>query len=410
MGLKRYLFILLPLIVVPLIAAVVFRQEDSAKPPAVYAQAPSVEPKTDHVIEATPEQMKQILVETVREQAIDLDLETTGKVGFNEDRMTPVLAPYNGRVLEVMGNKGDLVRAGQPLLIIDSPDLVAAINDLSQATSEADKARIAVDLADKAAQRARNLHEQEALATKELQTAETELAKANEDYRRAQAAVSVVWSRLSLFGKTSNEIAALKKSVTDKIDRQVVIQAPISGTIVDRKVGTGQYIKPDTPDPLFLISDLSTVWVNADVYEKYLPEIHVGAPVEIAVAAYPDKRFPAHISAINPTVDPVTRTIHVRCLVPNSAGFLKPEMFATIRIGGAAKRNVPVVPSTAVLTQGSESFVLVEESPGHFRRKGVKSGKELRQYTVVEEGLGQNDRVVTSGVFLLSNLLDTKKR
>ena len=382
MGVKRYLLILGPVVVLVLIAAALFHREGGSKAPVVAAQAPSVEPKTDDVIEATAEQMKEIRVERVREQAIDLDLETTGKVGFNEDRMTPVLAPYNGRVLEVMGNKGELVRAGQPLLIIDSPDLVAAINDLSQATSEADKARIAVDLADKAAQRARNLHEQEALATKELQTAETELAKANEDYRRAQAAVSVVRSRLSLFGKTSNEIAALEKSVTDKIDRQVVIQAPISGTIVDRKVGTGQYIKPDTPDPLFLISDLSTVWVNADVYEKYLPEIHVGAPVEIAVAAYPDKRFPAHISAINPTVDPVTRTIHVRCLVPNSAGFLKPEMFATIRIGGAAKRNVPVVPSTAVLTQGSESFVLVEESPGHFRRKGVKSGKELRQYKI----------------------------
>src|ERR1051326_1583405 len=408
MGLKRYLFILLPLIVVPLIAAVVFRQEDSAKPPAVYAQAPSVEPKTDHVIEATPEQMKQILVETVREQAIDLDLETTGKVGFNEDRLTPVLARYNGRILEVTGNKGDVVSAGQMLVIIDSPDLVAAINDLSQATSEADKARIAVDLAEKAAERARNLYEHGAVATKELQGTETELAKARQDYRRAQAAVAVVRSRLSLFGKTSNEIAVLEKSMTERIDRQIVIQAPISGTIVDRKVGPGQYVKSDTPDPLFLISDLSTVWVNADIYEKYLPDIHVGAPVEITVAAYPDRRFPARISAINPTLDPVTRTIHVRCLVANSAGLLKPEMYATIRIGGAAKRNVPVVPSTAVLTQGPDSFVLIEESPGHFRRKAVKSGREIQQYTVVEEGLGPNDRVVTSGVLLLSNLLDTK--
>jgi membrane fusion protein, heavy metal efflux system len=407
MGVKRYLFILGPVAALILIAAVFFRHEGGAKPPVVSAQAPSIEPKND-VIEATADQMKQIRVETVHEQAIDLDLETTGKVGFNEDRLTPVVAPYNGRVLEVTGNKGDIVRAGQPLLVIDSPDLVAAINDLSEATSGADKARIAVDLADKAAQRARNLHEQEALATKELQAAETELAKAKEEYRRAQAAVAVVRSRLSLFGKTSSEIAALEKSLTDQIDRRVVIQAPISGTIVDRKVGTGQYIKPDTPDPMFLISDLSTVWVNADVYEKYLPDIHVGAPVEITIAAYPDKRFPARISAINPTVDSITRTIHVRCLVQNSSALLKPEMFATIRIGGAAKRNVPVVPSTAVLTQGADAFVLVEESPGHFRRKSVKSGKEIQKYTVVEEGLGPNDRVVTSGVLLLSNLLDTR--
>lgn len=403
---KRPLLIFVPAVVLVLIAGVVLRRE--AKTPTVAAQAPSIEAKTDDVIEATPEQMKQIRIETVHEQAIDLDLETTGKVGFNEDHFTPVLAPYNGRVLQVLGNKGDLVKAGQPLLVIDSPDLVATLNDLSQTISDTDKARIAVDQADKAAQRARNLNQQEALATKELQAAETELAKAREDYRRAQAAVAIVRSRLSLFGKSSSEISALESPMTDKIDRQVVIQAPIAGTIVDRKVGTGQYIKPDTPDPLFLITDLSTVWVNADVYEKYLPDIHVGAPVEITVAAYPDRRFPAHISAINPTVDPVTRTIHVRCLVPNSSGLLKPEMFATIRIGGAAKRNVPVVPSTAVLTQGADSFVLVEESPGHFRRKPVKSGKEIQQYTVVEEGLGANDRVVTSGVLLLSTLLDTK--
>ena len=83
-------------------------------------------------------------------------------------------------------------------------------------------------------------------------------------------------------------------------------------------------------------------------------------------------------------------------------------MFAMIRIGGAAKRNVPVVPSTAVLTQGADSFVLVEQSPGHFRRKAVKSGKEIQQYTVVEKGLGSHDRVVTSGVLLLNKQLEEK--
>src|SRR5215475_11769940 len=163
MGVKRYLLILGAVVALVLIGAVLFHHEGGAKAPVVAAQAPSREPKPDDVIEATAEQMKQIRVEPVHQRAIDLDLETTGKVGFNEDRLTPVLAPYNGRALEVMGAKGDVVRAGQPLLIIDSPDLVAAINDLSEATSGSDKARIAVDLADKAAQRARNLHEQEAL-------------------------------------------------------------------------------------------------------------------------------------------------------------------------------------------------------------------------------------------------------
>src|SRR5262249_12460449 len=161
--------------------------------------------------------------------------------------------------------------------------------------------------------------------------------------------VSVMRNKLSLFGKSDDEIRRLEESITDQIDRRFEIRAPLAGTIVDRKVGPGQYIKPDTPDPLFLIGDLSSVWVNAEIYETHLRQIRVGAPVVISVAAYPEREFPARISAINPTVDPTTRTIHVRCSVANAAGLLKPEMFASIRIADSAKRRVPTVPSTAVL-------------------------------------------------------------
>jgi membrane fusion protein, heavy metal efflux system len=403
---RRYVMIAAVLLLVALIAAGLVRRERARKEDAQPRQSAAT-PVPD-VVAATPEQLKQVRVEPVREQAIDLDLETTGKVGFNEDRMTPVFAPYGGRVLELLANKGDLVGAGQPLLVIESPDLVATVNDLSAARAEADKARITLEIADKAAQRARSLNAQEALATKELQAAESDLARAREDYRRAQAAVSVVRNRLALFGKSAAEIAELETSVTDQIDRRIVIRAPLAGTVVDRKVGPGQYIKPDSPDPLYLISDLSNVWVNADVYENYLPQIRMGAPVEVTVAAYPDRKFPARISAINPTVDSVTRTVHVRCLVPNSDGLLKPEMFANIRIGGTVKRKVSTVPSTAVLSQGPESIVLVEESAGRFRRRPVKAGREIQGYTVVEEGLGAKDRVVTSGVLLLNNGLGGK--
>jgi cobalt-zinc-cadmium efflux system membrane fusion protein len=385
---------------VAMTAVALVRQQDARTDetsPAMPAKS------ANDTIEATPDQLKQIEVEPVRDQIIDLDLETTGKVGFNEDRMTPVFAPYGGRVVEVLANKGDVVKAGQPLLIIESPDLIAALNDLTEARSNMDKAKIAVDAAEKSAERARNLHSLEAIATKELQASESELARSREDYRRATAAVSVMTNKLSLFGKTSNEIKRLEDSVIDEIDRRIEIRAPLSGTIVDRKLGPGQYIKPDSPDPLYLIGDLSMVWVNADVYETQLPYIRPGSPVTITVAAYPDRQFPAHISAINPTVDPATRVVHVRCLVPNPEGLLKPEMFANINIGNAQKRKMLTVPSTAVLTRGQDSFVLREESNGRFRRCQVKSGRDLHGYTIIEAGLNPNDRVVTSGALLLSS-------
>jgi membrane fusion protein, heavy metal efflux system len=398
----RYIAIAVAVLIVVAIGATLARRKEAktneSEPPAVPSD----------VIDPTPEQLAQVHVEPVREQVIDLDFETTGKVGFNEDRLTPVIAPYAGRVLEVLANKGDLVAVGQPLLVIESPDLVAAINDLAEARANEDKAKIALDAAEKAAQRARNLNSLEALATKELQAAESDLARTHEDFRRAVSAVSVVRNRLALFGKSPDEIKNLEQTITEQMDRRIVIRAPLAGTIVDRKVGPGQYIKPDTPDPLYLIGDLSNVWVTADVYETYLPQIQVGAPVEIKVAAYVDRIFPARISAINPTVDPTTRTIHVRCLVPNGDRSLKPEMFASIRITGAAKRRVSTVPSTAVLTRGAESFVLAEDSMGRFHKRKVKTVRDTQGYTIVEEGLASGDRVVTSGVLLLSNMLPAK--
>ena len=189
----------------------------------------------------------------------------------------------------------------------------------------------------------------------------------------------------------------------DQVDRQIAIRAPIGGTIVDRKLGLGQYIKPDSQDPLYLISDLSTVWVAADIYETDLPAVHAGAPVDIRLAAYPDRSFPARIFAISPTVDPATRTVKVRCVVSNPEGLLKPEMFAHVRVGEAVKRKVVTVPSNAILTEGERSFVLIEEAAGRFRRREVKSGREVEGSTVIETGLRLNERVVTVGVLLLSS-------
>jgi cobalt-zinc-cadmium efflux system membrane fusion protein len=369
---------------------------------------PNAEAASDDSIEASPEQLKQIRVEDVREIAVDADFETTAKVGFNEDRMTPVFPPYAGRVMEVRADKGDVVRTGQPLLVIESPDVVSAVNDLAEALADADKSKIAVEAADKAAQRARTLNSLEALATKELQSAEAELARAQQDARRAQTAVTAARNHLALFGKSPEEIAQLEKAAPTDIDRKVTISAPIGGTIVDRKVGPGQYIKPDSPDPLYVISDLSTVWVNADVFEKYLSQIHVGAPVEISVAAYPDRKFSARIDKINPTLDPATRTVHVRCLVANANGLLKPEMFASIRIASAVKRNVAAVPSSAILTRGADSFVLVENPPGRFRKRAVKAGKDVQGYTTIEDGLRPGARVASSGVLLLSSAFDER--
>lgn len=365
-------------------------------------------PRTPQLVEATKEQISELGITQVHEVTLDDSLVTTGRVGFNEDRLSPVFSPYGGRVLEVRANKGELVKAGQDLLIVETPDLLSAVNDLSAAHADEDKAQIAVDIAEKSAQRARTLNAQEALATKELQAAESDFERAKDDLRRAHAAVTVARNRLSLFGKSAEEIAAMEKSVSNEMDSRVRIKAPFAGTIVDRKVGPGQYIKPDLPDPLFLIGDLTSLWVNADVYESSLSLVRVGAPVEVTVAAYPERRFSGKIASVSPTVDPSTRTLHVRCAVENPGGLLKPEMFATVRLSGGAARKALTIPTPAVITLGSANYALVEASSGKFERREIKIGRELQGRTVVESGLRATDRVVTRSVMLLNSSFQGK--
>src|SRR5215510_5523085 len=148
---RRYIAIAVGALIVVTIGATLARRKDART-----NESQPTAPSSD-VIDPTPEQLAQVHVEPGREQVIDLDFETTGKVGFNEDRMTPVVAPYGGRVLEVLANKGDRVKAGQPLLVVESAELVAAINDFAEAVADAEKAKITLDIAEKNAQRARNL-------------------------------------------------------------------------------------------------------------------------------------------------------------------------------------------------------------------------------------------------------------
>jgi cobalt-zinc-cadmium efflux system membrane fusion protein len=159
---------------------------------------------------------------------ITVDRNATGRVGFNEDRLTPVFTPYAGRVLELLVNKGASVGKSQPLVILESPELVVAQNDLASARSDLAKAKIGLDTAQIVAARARRLHEQEAIATKDLQQAEADLNRAQDEHRRAQVGLAAVENRLSLFGKDPK-----KENLRRFAGLPGGGQAPIASTIVD---------------------------------------------------------------------------------------------------------------------------------------------------------------------------------
>jgi membrane fusion protein, heavy metal efflux system len=359
--------------------------------------AKGVEEVPPNVVFANEDQLKNLTIEPVAARDFTVDRDVTGRVGFNEDRLTPVFPAYSGRVVEALATKGQFVNKGQPLLVIESPDYVEAQNNLAIARGDLDRAAVNLQTAQVSAERAQRLFTYEAISKKDLQVSEAALALALSEFHRSRGALRVAQARLELFGKTAGAVRRLKAGA----DRHITIASPISGTVVERQVGPGQVVKPDAPAPLFQISDLSDLWVHGDVFESDLARIRLGAPAKISVESYPDRVFPANVTFINPTVDPVTRTVRVRCRVSNPRGLLKPEMFARMTIIAAAKQSVPVIPASAVVGSGDISFVLVEEAPGRFRKRKVEIGHEVDGSVMIKSGLKIGERIVTKGAVLL---------
>ena len=382
------------IVLIALLGALIYWRYRSTHeaPPAI-----GVEEVPPNVVFANEDQLKNLTIEPVAARDITVDREVTGRVGFNEDRLTPVFTAYSGRVVEALATKGQFVRMGQPLLVIESPDYVEAQNNLAVARGDLDRATVNLQTAQVSAERARRLFTYEAISKKDLQSSEAALALALGELQRSRGALRVAQARLELFGKTAGAVRSLKAGA----DRRITIASPISGTVVERQVGPGQVVKPDATAPLFQISDLSDLWVHGDVFESDLARIRLGAPAKISVESYPDRVFPARVSFINPTVDPVTRTVHVRCRVSNPRGLLKPEMFARMTIIAAAKQSVPVIPASAVVGGGEISFVLVEEAPGRFRKRKVEIGHEVDGSVMIKSGLKIGERIVTKGAVLL---------
>ena len=238
------------------------------------------EASTLAVVMVDAQQLQQITVEPV-EQQISLDWNTTGRIAFDEDHLALVAPPYAGRVQELLAGKGDRVLKDQPLVKLESPDLVAVQADLAAVRSEAARVKIALDIAQSVAERERDLYSHKAAATKDLQEGEADLARAQDEVGRARAALATVESRVDFFGKQSQDIA----NPGAPVDRSILICAAITG-YDGRSQGWARPVhKTRCRRPVFLVSDLSTLWVQAGIFESDFAFIHLGTSVEITVGA-----------------------------------------------------------------------------------------------------------------------------
>jgi cobalt-zinc-cadmium efflux system membrane fusion protein len=309
----------------------------------------------------------------------------SGKVAYGEDRYSKISSPVQGRVIEVRARLGDRVKAGDILLVVDSPDIAQAYSEFVKEHSELTYAKRAFELA-------KDLYESKALAQKDLKQAENDAIKAQAEFRRAKERL------LSL----RVPAAELEKPLEDqKITSRFEMRSPLTGTVVERTVTPGQSVGGDPGQVLFTVADLDVLQVVADVYERDLDLVHQGQVATVTVEAYPGASFPAAIAAIGDVVDPITRTIKVRAWVNNELHKLKPEMFARLNIDVGNGGSFIALPKEAVLEIDGKEYVYVAEGENHFVKHEVKVGTASGDQVRILEGLSPGERVVTKGAILL---------
>ena len=361
--------------------------------------------KVTGVFYPTPAQWATLTVEPVQQRVFQSEHVTEGKIAVDEDRSTPIFSPYAGRVLKLFVKPGDTVTVGQPLFTVQAADMVQAQNDFISAATALNKARSAQNLAQIIDKRQRLLYEGKAVPLKEVQNARAALDAAENDVRSAEVALEATRNRLRILGKTDQEITDFQEKGT--IDPATLITAPIAGTIVQRKVGPGQYVGVGSTDPVFIIGDLSTVWVVAFIRETEAPIVHVGQQIYFTVLAYPDRSFPATISYVAAALDPTTRRLLVRATVNNDAGLLKPEMFASVKILTGESDKAVAVPRDAIIYEGEAARVWVvrdKDNDKAIELRRIKVGLTNGSLVEVLKGLAPGDRVVTKGSLFIDRV------
>ncbi|MBA3442842.1 MAG: efflux RND transporter periplasmic adaptor subunit [Pyrinomonadaceae bacterium] len=338
-----------------------------------------------------PETMKRagIRVEPVGEQlAADADggQVATGVVQPNAYRTTPVVSLVGGIVRRVEAELGEHVRRGETVAVVFGDDLAMRQSEYLKALAELDE------------------HHQHHLRTAKLleigAASREEFEQATARLKTTEAEVAAQRQRLLLLGLPSQRVSQLRSS--SQVSSEVSLPSPISGTVISRAVNQGEVIEANKE--IMRVTDLSSVWVIGQVYERDLAQIRTGSGASITTAAYPGRVFRGRIAYVDPSLDSQTRTAQVRIELANPGEALKIGMFLNVAFGatGGAEKTMPVMPMAAVQNINNRQIVFVAtKDPNVFAMRSVKLGPETGDRVLVLEGVGVGERVVTEGSFLL---------
>ena len=337
-----------------------------------------------HLFTVPPEQMGHIQVIPVEATQLPRVLRLTGSVAYNNFKTTPVITQVSGPVSRILVSPGQAVRTGQPMLYVNSPDY-------AQLRSSYLKARDSLALAQKSYNRATDLYAHHAIAEADLQQAESTRNQAQADLQSAEQSLRVLG------------INQLDRLIKDPVSPEIPLFAPVTGEVVERLAAPGQVIQSGSTQ-CFTISDMSSVWVMANVYEHDLGLVHLGDPVTIQTDAYP-LPFGGRISYIAEALDTTSRTLQVRVDTVNPGKKLKKDMYVTAIVHAGVTEGALVVPDAAILRNSeNQPFVYVAAAsgqPGQFAQRLVSIGDSQEGRTQVLSGLCAGERVVADGSLFL---------
>ncbi len=327
------------------------------------------------------DQMSHVQVVTVVPITLKRTLRLTGAVAYNAFKTTPVITQVGGPVSRILVVPGQHVTAGQPMLDVSSPDYSQLLDSYLKA---ADSYR----LAQKYYTRAQDLYQHHAIAERDLEQAES-------DRNQAQADLNAAEQGMKILGiKNPEELAKAPSSA------QIPVLAPISGEVVERMVSPGQVVQAGQTQA-FTISDLSTVWVLANVYQADLAYVRSGDDVVVQTDAYPGS-FHGRISYVSPALDPNTRTLQARIIVDNPGEKLKRDMYCTVTVTAGSIQNVVAVPNSSVMRDdNNQPFVYVARGTNQFGRRDVDLGQGQNGQTQITKGISVGEKVVGDGSLFL---------
>jgi membrane fusion protein, copper/silver efflux system len=323
----------------------------------------------DGAVQLTAEMVTSLGVTTVEAELAPLsrNIRTNGNVAYDETRLTTIAPKFAGFVERLHVNfTGQSVRRGQPLLEIYSPELVAAQEELLAAH------RIEAQLRQSAAESVVD---------------------------RAAGLVDAARRRLLLWDISAEQVQQIERS--GQVRRTLTMHAPSSGFVTEMMVQSGQAVQQGMA--LYRLADLSSVWIEADIYEQDLRFVSVGQTMHVDIDAYPGEHFKGRVSYVYPEVRMDTRTARIRISLANPAGRVKPGMFATVQLESPISESAVLVPRDAVMHSGTHDMVFVEEGPGVYRARQVLVGAEMGGRTQILSGLRAGERVVKRANFLLDS-------